>query len=540
MNDTPSDAASLFAPLWKRKWLILGVAILVAVGTYEYYKHQPLKYKATTQLFLGSSEPGLGASSKTTLSARELDDQVGKINSSPIARAARVRLRSRGDIEAVHGTAIAAASPTSDFIVITTEDKTPLAAVQLANSVAQVYVARQKTAYLLSVKAQILTIREQIRRIESAPTKGSKGTGTSATLEEATLASKISQLESDLSTFTGVQQYGLAKAQPLPTTGSPKKNAIFGFVLGLVLAAAIAYVLDRMDARIRRLADVETIFQTQILAALPSVRAPVVRPDGRRLPAKSLVEPLRRLNTVLQLGEHSEPGEHEHRSHVLLFLSPDPGDGRSSLIANLARVQSDAGKRVVVVEADFRRPTQGYLLDLHGSYGLADVLGEKVGLDQAMQIAESPRDLDGGAGAAAMPAVGGVTTVVESSRVGSLSVLAGGGVVSNPPAILAGERMAGLIHSLAEEYDYVLIDAPPPLEVSDAIPLMGLADAIVIVASIGHTREVSATRLEQLLQRTPSARVLGAVVNNVPPRDIEKYGFSMSAAAPRRGRRPGR
>jgi len=53
-----------------------------------------------------------------------------------------------------------------------------------------------------------------------------------------------------------------------------------------------------MDARIRRLADVETIFQTQILAALPSVRAPVVRPDGRRLPAKSLVEPLRRLNTV--------------------------------------------------------------------------------------------------------------------------------------------------------------------------------------------------------------------------------------------------
>jgi len=82
-----------------------------------------------------------------------------------------------------------------------------------------------------------------------------------------------------------------------------------------------------------------------------------------------------------------------------------------------------------------------------------------------MQIAESPRDLDGGAGAAAMPAAARDHRGGVQPR-GLPLVLAGGGVVSNPPAILAGERMAGLIHSLAEEYDYVLIDAPPPLEVT--------------------------------------------------------------------------
>jgi Mrp family chromosome partitioning ATPase len=323
----------------------------------------------------------------------------------------------------------------------------------------------------------------------------------------------------------------------LPVSASPKKNAIFGFVLGLILAGVIAYILERTDARIRRLGDIEAIFGTQILAALPTVRSPVVRPDGRRLPARPLVEPLRRLHTVLQLDGPRDGTEVEHHNRVLLFMSPDPGDGRSSVVANLARVQCDAGKRVVVVEADFRRPAQARMLDLHGSYGLADVLGQTVSVDQAMQIAESPRDLDAG-GQAAAAAPGGISTVVESGRVGSLSVLAGGGAVSNPPAMLAGDAMARLVRSLSDEYDYVLIDAPPPLEVSDAIPLLGLVDAIVMVASIGHTREVSAARLAQLLERTPSAPLLGAVVNNVRPKDIERYGFSNAALAPRRGKLP--
>jgi Mrp family chromosome partitioning ATPase/capsular polysaccharide biosynthesis protein len=545
MNETTTDAASIFAAIWKRKWLILAVAILVAAGTYEYYKGKARSYSATTQLFLGgSSEPAVGSGAgKPSLSVRGLADQVGLINSTLIGKPVREQLRAEHDLAAVRGKAAAKASGTSDFITITTEARTPKAADDLANAYAQGYIRRQRTEYRKGIQAQLATARGQLRRIET-PSPVAKGNGkaapsNTATLQAASLASKISQLETQLSTFTGVQQVGPARAQPLSNSTSPRQNAIFGFVIGLLLASVAAYLLTRFDRRIRRLADVESILHTQILAALPAVKSPAVRPDGRRVPAKPLLEPLRRLYTTLQLGNPLDPGGRERAPRVILFISPDAGDGRSTLIANLARVQSEAGERVAVVEADFRRPTQARLLDVHGQYGLADVLSGKIGLGEAMQSARSSLDPSPGDGGSA-PAPGSVSTVVESRSVGSLSVLVGGGAVANPPALLAGDAMSDLLRSVAGEFDYVLVDVPPPPEVSDAMPLLQLVDGIVLVARIGHTREVSAQRLAQLLGRTASAPVLGAVVNCVPRKDIESYGFSFAPVAQGRRRIIGR
>jgi Mrp family chromosome partitioning ATPase len=119
----------------------------------------------------------------------------------------------------------------------------------------------------------------------------------------------------------------------------------------------------------------------------------------------------------------------------------------------------------------------------------------------------------------------GVSTAVEPGSHGSISALVRGGDVANPPALLASDGMRELLRAVAEEYDYVLIDAPPPLEVSDAMPLLALVDGIVLVTRVGHTRRVSALRLAQLLGRTASAPVLGAVANCVPRKDVERYGF---------------
>ncbi len=542
MNDTTSDAANIFAPLWKRKWLILAVAILVAAGTYEYYKRQRPTYKATTQLFLGGSAEQAALSSggggKATLSGRALADQVGLINSSVIGLGVHKRLRAEGNLGAATGKATATSSASSDFITITTEAHKPRAAAALANAYAAAYIARQRADYRRSVQAQISTVRQQLRRIEAPPGKGGKvSTSTSSTIQSASLASKISQLESTLSSYAGVQQVSPAKAEPLPISPKPKQNAIFGFVLGLILASIAAYALSRFDRRLRSLADVESMFHTEILAALPAVRSPVVRPDGSRAPAKSLLEPLRRLHTTLQLGHVSERAR-ESAPRVLVFLSPDAGDGRSTLVANLARVQCEAGGRVAVVEADFRRPSLAKLLDAPGQYGLADVVTGRISLGEAMQVVKSNQDLSVADGSA--PAAdGAVSTMVESSTLGSLSLLVGG-AAANPPALLGGQAMADLVQSLAEEYDHVLIDAPPPLEVSDVMPLLQLVDGIVLVARIGHTRDVSARRMAQLLDRTATAPVLGAVGNCVPRKDVERYGFAWAPAGPRSRRLIGR
>lgn len=542
MNETTTDAATIFAPLWKRKWLILAVGIVVAAGTYLYYKHKPAVYTASTQLYLNAAaeqQSALSGNLGKGLSGRALADQVGLINSPVIGETVRKQLRSEGDRAAARAKAKATAAGGSDFITIKTEAKTPKAAVILANAYARGYITRSRSNYLRAVDTAIENTRRQLHRIEAsaaAPAatkrKGAAKTlgtlSTSATIQAANLQNKLSQLESELS-ISGVQQVGTAKANLLPVSPAPKKNAIFGFVLGIVLAAIAAYMLSRFDRRLRSLADIESVFHTQILAALPAVRKPVIHENGRPRPSEPLLEPLRRLHATLMLGDMLEH-DREKSPRVILVLSADAGDGKSALVADLALVQRDAGERVAVIEADFRRPVQANLLDVEGAHGLGQVLAGRLAVEEAMQRVAS---MHSGTGADVSGSIAEVATVVESPAAGSAFVLTSGEAVANPPALLASRTMAGLLDSVREDFDRVLIDAPPPLEVSDVMPLLHSVDGILIVARLGHTREVSAQRLAELLGRTSSAPVLGVVANHVPRKDIERYGF---AARPSRAR----
>jgi Mrp family chromosome partitioning ATPase len=249
-----------------------------------------------------------------------------------------------------------------------------------------------------------------------------------------------------------------------------------------------------------------------------------------------MLEPLRRLHTALQLGGNTQDGQ-QRTSRMILFTSGEAGDGKSTLTADLALVQRDAGERVAIVEADFRRPVLSKLLGLEGSVGLADVLTGSRSLEEAMQ-----RVLPAHAAVGADPRFtgGGVATAVGSDSRGSLFLLASGGAAANPPALLAHDRMAETLRAMAQEFDSVLIDAPSPVEVSDVMPLLKQVDGIVVVARVGHTRETSARGLLQLLANTPRAPVLGVAANCVPRAEAERYGFSPLTGRVRLGRLIGR
>jgi Mrp family chromosome partitioning ATPase/capsular polysaccharide biosynthesis protein len=529
MNET-TQATSIFAPLWRRKWLILAVGIAVAAGSYAYYKGQKPTYRAATEVYLGvgaeEQAPGEKASAKGGVT---VGNQVAIINAL-VVEGVRQQLRNEHKGALARGTKVSARAPEqSEFITITSEGHSVQGVVLLANMTAQAYIKRRKAAYDRVIERAITISRRQLRRIEAASTKSSKGKGavpssptTASIIQAATLSSKINQLESSLA-VAGAQQIKPAKPNTtVLVSPKPRKNAYFGFVLGIVLASIAAYVLSRFDRRLRSLAAIEGVFQSQILAVLPTVGRPIVKREGSPTPSKLLLEPLRRLQIALRVGEVPEQGPMTSR-RVVLFISPDAGDGKSTLLADLALVQRDAGERVAVVEANFRRPVQAELLGLDGAHGLADVLAGTLPVEQAMQrVMPMPSSAaPDSAGSAA-----GVATSVLESRAGGLFLLAGGGAVDNPPALLARGTMTDLPRSLAADFDHVLIDAPSPLEVSDVMPLLSLADAIVIVARLGHTRERSAQRLVQLLAHAPSAPVLGVVANCVTRADVERYGFS--------------
>ncbi len=306
----------------------------------------------------------------------------------------------------------------------------------------------------------------------------------------------------------------------------PRKNAEFAFVLALVLGAFAAFFSSRFNRRLRTLADIEGTLHQEVLTSLPKVRAPIVKRDGWITPSRHLVEPLRRLQTTLML-EHL-PGEAQHSSpRSILFVSAEPGDGKSTIAADLALVHSEGGEQVMLIEADFRRPVQARALGVEPDRGLSDVLTGRLVLADALQVVHSMA----GQVAAAPSTNGAVATAVGTQMAGAVWALAAGPPVPNPPALLAGAAMADLVRSAAEDYDRVVIDAPGPLAVSDVMPLLGLVEAIVIVARVGHTREQAAVQLHQLLARTPTAPVLGVVANGVPRAEISKYG---AGATPQR------
>lgn len=532
MNET-TDATAIFAPLWRRKWLILAVGIIVGAATYVHYKKEPQVFAEKTQLYLGAAAEGQALLNNTlgknTISQTALANQAQLIDTTISEQVHKKFHREHNGVAAkVKVKAKAAAS--SDFIQLSGEGHTPKAVAESLNAYAAAYISHRQSNYEHNVRTAIETTRKQIKRIEKAELAGkgkSKGGGGSAnvgTLQTAALGTKLNQLEADL-TITGVEQIGKARPAKAELIGpAPKKNGIFGFVIGIVLATLAVYVLSRFNRRVRSLTDIETIFKAPVLAAAPAVRTPIVRSEGRVRPSRHLAEPLRRLNTSLSLsGLGGNNGAGGPRS--ILFLSAEPGDGKSVFAAGLALVQRDAGKRTALVEADFRRPVLGRLLGVGDGHGLLDVLSGALGYEAALQEVPSVRPTK--PEAPEQPAAaGGVATAVRTPELGTLALLMGARGVPDPPALIGRPEMREVLGGLRQGYDHVIVDAPSPMQVSDVMPLLGAVDGIVIVARVAHTRMSAAMRLMTLLQGTPSAPVLGVVANAVPKADMRRAGFS--------------
>ena len=229
MNET-TDATAIFPPIWRRKWWILITALLVAAGTYFYYKHQPAKFSATTQVYLGAAAESplaekTGARNPVTSGA----NQAALIN-TVVVESAKVALRKSTvtiDKVAAKGKVKAKAPEKSEFISITAESHSARGAALLANTVAAGYIKRWTATHQRNVLAAIDIARRQLNRLEAAHAtvapsdrqrveKRQSGdaqqtAGGSSVIQAAQLSSKINQLEAQLA-IVGVRQVKPAQA----------------------------------------------------------------------------------------------------------------------------------------------------------------------------------------------------------------------------------------------------------------------------------------------------------------------------------------
>jgi Mrp family chromosome partitioning ATPase len=539
MNDT-TNASAIFGPIWHRKWLILAVAVLVGVGSYFYYRHQPKKFQTQTELYLqaGSeeqqAEKGIGGKLNINGQAQ------AQLITTVVHETVRKQLKAEhGKVakQAAKGKVRAKAGEKSAFITITTEARSGKASALLANTIAQTYIRRQHAQYQRGLRRTIAIARRQLKRVEtphvlsrSKSGSATKGLTAGAQIQAATLNSKINQLESLLN-VKAVAQINPAKPKAAVLLGpKPKQNAIFGFVLGLILTAIVVFALSRVNRRLAAVAELESAFGLPVLAVLPQVKKPIVRRDDAPAAARALVEPLRQVDTALRLAGMTDAAvQNGGPCKSVLVISAEPGEGKSSLVAGLALVEREAGARTTIVEANLRQPVMARLLDLEGTRGVIEAISGSVPRGVASQTVRSGQ----AAAATAEQQPGGAvaTAVAGEQPQGAVSVLVGAGGTPNPQALLASGAMADLLRSATAEQDHVLVDGPSPLVVSDVLPLLPVVQGIIVVARLGYLRESSARRLRQLLDRTPSAPLLGVVANGVGRRELKRYG---TVSAPRR------
>ena len=302
-----------------------------------------------------------------------------------------------------------------------------------------------------------------------------------------------------------------------PTSPDIPRNLGIGLILGLCGGVGLAFLLESLDNTVRTPEQAELVSGLPTLGVVPQfLRADAPRLQPAKLSLANSEPPSRRAELIAQLRPNSEAAEC-YRSlrtsillsaldsppKVLLVTSPLPQEGKTTTSVNCAIVLAQRGSRVLLVDADLRRP------GVHRAFGF----DRKGGLSTVL------------AG----------TTTIESvmktyPEVPNLSILPAGPPPPHPAELLDASKMRSLIAEWRKEYDHVIIDTPPALSVTDPVLLSVEADSIILVIRSGKTTKDALRRAGELLWQV-NARVMGIVVNGIDLGSPDHYYYYYGAKA---------
>src|SRR5690606_27643053 len=287
----------------------------------------------------------------------------------------------------------------------------------------------------------------------------------------------------------------------------PTRNLSIAGVLGLLLGAGLAVLRDFVDTRIKGESDVQRVTEEPVIGAIAFDKDAPDHPLVLEIdPHSPRSEAFRALRTNLLYVNPDDP------ARTLLVTSTVPGEGKSTTSVNLALTMAETGATVCLIEGDLRRPRMLEYMGLESAAGLTDILVGRVEPEDVLQ-----------------PYVGG------------LQVLGCGAIPPNPSELLGSAAMERLLERLARDFDYVIIDAPPVLAVTDAAVLSTVVDGTMLVVGAGVVNRDPLQRALTTLERV-DANILGLVLNRLPVKGPDAYSYSYESYRPElpeeaRGRR---
>ena len=498
------DIAQALRVLRDRKWVIVGLALLGFVGALVQSTLTAPQYQATAKILRQNTtlDRALFGAQIFQISDQEraLITGADLVKIDQVAGNVKAELGSSRSAESLLGMITVRPNSKADIIEIVASSSDIAEPAAVANS-----FARQFTLYRQEADRAVLAdARAQLEAKLEAMTEEEAGSAGGQT---------ISQKVEELAVLESMQTGGyelvqVAKAPAAAYNMHPSRNAAVGLFLGLIVGVMIAAVLQVLDRRIKDEDGFEREFGVPIIATVPLVgrgwrggRGKRSRtPIGFSGPGASTVEAFRTLRSNLKFFEV------EKELRTILVTSPLPREGKSVTATNLALSLAMSGSRVILLEADLRRPMLDTYLDLDSSRGFTDLLSGSRTIDEVVQVVGTDKLLP-----QQDTRVGAHSSNGRSLSKRDFLCIAAGPLPPNPAELLAMDRTTEVLRALTAICDHVVIDAPPVLLVSDAAELAKKVNGVILVARFRATRTDEARRTRQSLERI-GVKPLGVVV----------------------------
>jgi capsular exopolysaccharide synthesis family protein len=504
----------------RSRLLLIIVGVLVA-GLMGYVGSglQATIYEARATLIVGQSLTGVNPGYDQLLASQRLSATYATVATTrPIVQSAIEQLGLSVTADQLIGSVQAAATPDSALLTITARDGDPARAAALANAIADRLVAAspsiqgREAGVQQSIDRDLKAAQDQLVSIQAEVDH--LGALASRTPEQATaletlrgqLLSLRSFYGSLLPFWSGSASNLLTFVQPAvapssPIAPRPLFNTLLAAAVGLLVVLALVFVVEYLDDTFRSADDVQDGIQLPTLAVVERMKTRKRSAEAGWLaallsPHSRVAEAFRTLRSNVEFSAVDAP------IHTLLVTSSIPGEGKTITAANLAVVFAQSGRRVLLVDADLRKPGAHLVFKLPNEQGLTTLIrGEQASRD----VIAHPTGRD------------------------NLMVLTSGPVPPNPAELLGSQRMRMVLQELRTQCDLLILDSAPLQVASDSAILSSFVDGTVFVVNYGRTRRGAARQAREVLAKA-NAHVLGAVLNCIPRRGYTDGGLYYGGA----------
>lgn len=473
---------------------------VVGVGTYRASQ----TYSASTTLrVIASAQSGSIDYVDYKYAERLMNTYVEILRSSPILEEAIQRLElsmiPKDLARKIKGEVLT----DTELIRITVEDSNPQRAMDIANTLAALLMEQSESLYSGGGKSTRQILEDQLKLMESelerdrvslqslmnspASAQGEiDALQKKITLEEETYAMLLRQYE-QARVAEAMRASSLTVVEPAIEPEAPSKpqrklDIMLGALVGLGVGTALGFLFDNLDTTLYTMEQVRTITGLPILGKIPAVKIDRLRGQERIALYTTGYSPQAEAYRLLRTNISSRNCESPLKT--LLITSAERGEGKTTVVANLAQALAQAGHEVVAIDADLRLPALHHVFELPNEVGLSSILERRAHLEEALKTTGIPR----------------------------LKVLTSGPLPANPTELLAAPQMAALLDQLVQGFDIVLLDMPSLLAVADAVVLASLVDGVALVVKLAQARrETVQAALEQL--DAIHVRPVGLIVN---------------------------